>query len=259
MRALRSGLNGPDVKKWQYFLAGLGFTQVIANGVFDQATNDATRLFQQNNGLSPDGVAGTFTLAKAGSMGFELVKNPADNNADGIHWPMKPDFKSFSQRDYISRFGAFNWQLKPGPNPGREIIINGNWEKENIVLIDAPVFAPLPPYRASRMRVHKKVAHQFEQLFAHWQREGLTNLLESFDGAFNPRMIRGSDSNLSSHSYGIAFDINAASNGLGIIPPKIGTRGSVRKLAEIAHQYGFYWGGHFSRFDGMHFEVGRII
>jgi len=259
MRALRSGLNGPDVKRWQYFLAGQGFTDVVANGLFDQATERATRSFQQNNGLSADGVAGTFTFAKAGSMGFELVRNPVDDNPDGIHWPPKPDFRSFSQSEYKKKFGEFTWELKPNPNPGREIIIKGNWERDNIVLINTPIFASLPPYRASRMRVHKKVAHQFEQLFAHWQREGLTSLLESFDGAYNPRMIRGSASSLSSHSYGIAFDINAATNGLGVIPPKKGAKGSVRILAEIAHQYGFFWGGHFSRHDGMHFEVGKIL
>jgi D-alanyl-D-alanine carboxypeptidase len=29
----------------------------------------------------------------------------------------------------------------------------------------------------------------------------------------------------------------------------------VRELVEIAYQHGFYWGGHFSPLDGMHFEV----
>jgi len=26
----------------------------------------------------------------------------------------------------------------------------------------------------------------------------------------------------------------------------------------IAHDHGFYWGGHFSRSDGMHFEVAKL-
>ena len=29
-------------------------------------------------------------------------------------------------------------------------------------------------------------------------------------------------------------------------------------MVPFAHDYGFYWGGHFSRHDGMHFEVARL-
>ena len=35
-------------------------------------------------------------------------------------------------------------------------------------------------------------------------------------------------------------------------------KSSVRELVPIAHDHGFYWGGHFSRCDGMHFEVARV-
>ncbi|HBA39063.1 MAG TPA: hypothetical protein DCZ05_04785 [Deltaproteobacteria bacterium] len=34
---------------------------------------------------------------------------------------------------------------------------------------------------------------------------------------------------------------------------------SVHQLVQIAHRHSFYWGGHFSRRDGMHFEVARIV
>ncbi len=259
MKVLQNGMKGADVKKWQYFLAGQGFSNVVADGDFGPETEKATRAFQQKIGLSVDGIVGTFTLAHAGTMGLELVKNPPDNNPEGIHWPHKPPFRSLSQSEYRQRFGDFTWQMKPGSNPGREIAITDNWEAEHIVLIDAPLFRTLPPYKASRMRVHRKVARQFEQLFRDWEKAGLHKLLLSYDGAYNPRMIRGSATNLSSHSYGIAFDINAAWNGLGVIPPKAGQKGSVRELVEIANEHGFYWGGHFSRHDGMHFEVARIL
>ncbi len=29
-------------------------------------------------------------------------------------------------------------------------------------------------------------------------------------------------------------------------------------LMPIAHKHGFFWGGHFSRQDGMHFEIARL-
>jgi hypothetical protein len=30
------------------------------------------------------------------------------------------------------------------------------------------------------------------------------------------------------------------------------------ELVPIAHRHGFYWGGHFSQRDGMHFEVAQV-
>jgi hypothetical protein len=42
MKALRKGDKGPYVKKWQYFLAGQGFTKIVADGVFGDKTHEAT-------------------------------------------------------------------------------------------------------------------------------------------------------------------------------------------------------------------------
>ncbi len=80
----------------------------------------------------------------------------------------------------------------------------------------------------------------------------------TYDGAFNPRLIRGSATNLSCHAWGIAIDINVPWNGLGIVPSLKGQKGSVRELVKIANRLGFYWGGHFGRKDGMHFEIAKL-
>jgi D-alanyl-D-alanine carboxypeptidase-like protein len=77
-------------------------------------------------------------------------------------------------------------------------------------------------------------------------------------GSFAPRYVRGSRVTLSSHAWGAAFDVNYAWNRLGTVPALRGEKDSVRELVPIAHAYGFYWGGHFSRCDGMHFEVARL-
>ena len=45
---------------------------------------------------------------------------------------------------------------------------------------------------------------------------------------------------------------------LGTTPALVGRKGSVRELVEIANANGFYWGGHFTRKDGMHFEVAQV-
>jgi hypothetical protein len=73
-----------------------------------------------------------------------------------------------------------------------------------------------------------------------------------------PRFIRGSRTTLSNHAFGTAFDINCDFNRLGHTPALMGERGCVREMVRIAHENGFYWGGHFTRLDGMHFEVAKL-
>ena len=61
--------------------------------------------------------------------------------------------------------------------------------------------------------------------------------------------------NLSNHSWGTAFDINAGWNPRKSIPALMGDRGCLREIVAIGHDNGFYWGGHFGTPGGMHFEV----
>ena len=35
-------------------------------------------------------------------------------------------------------------------------------------------------------------------------------------------------------------------------------KGCVRELIRMANESGFYWGGHFNRLDGVHFEVAQV-
>ena len=88
---------------------------------------------------------------------------------------------------------------------------------------------------------------------------GLLDRVLTWGGLWAPRFIRGSKSVLSNHCFASAFDINVPWNGLGRDTAPTGKRGSVWELVELAHEYGFYWGGHFQRKDGMHFEVARLL
>ena len=91
-------------------------------------------------------------------------------------------------------------------------------------------------------------------------REGLLEGVLSFDGAYNPRFMRGSREVLSAHAFGVAFDINARWNRVGTIPEPAGEKGSVRELVALANEFGFFWGGHFKRRpDGMHFELVKLL
>ena len=166
------------------------------------------------------------------------------------------DFSIAVERGQI--FGKFDYKrIAPDRD---DIRILGNWASQNIVTITVPQLigvrgAPV----GGRIRLHKLVTGQYKSLFQAWEDDGLLPLLKTWEGSFVPRFIRGSSTTLSNHSWGTAFDINEQWNPLGHLPPLRSQPGSVRELVPRAHQFGFYWGGHFSRRDGMHFEVARVL
>src|SRR5262245_14345369 len=66
-RMLKAGLEGADVKAWQQQLQRDGYSQVEPDGKFGPITTAATKAWQAERGLSPDGVVGPDTRAKAGT------------------------------------------------------------------------------------------------------------------------------------------------------------------------------------------------
>lgn len=77
---------------------------------------------------------------------------------------------------------------------------------------------------------------------------GLMHKIESYDGCFNLRYSRNSGEKLSTHAYGLALDLNAATNPLGATPQ------IDDQLVMCFEEAGFVWGGRWKRPDGMHFQ-----
>ena len=111
---------------------------------------------------------------------------------------------------------------------------------------------------SDRVQFNKLAADKLKKLWSDWEEAGLLHLILTWGGSYVPRFVRGSRTTLSNHSFGTAFDINVPWNQLGSVPALVGQKGSVRELVPIANQNGFYWGGHFSRKDGMHFSIARM-
>ncbi|SDE47291.1 D-alanyl-D-alanine carboxypeptidase [Paracoccus isoporae] len=73
-------------------------------------------------------------------------------------------------------------------------------------------------------------------------------------GAMCARLIRGSRSAVSNHSWGTAIDVKLEGklDGFG----DGGTQFGLLLLAELFNKEGWFWGATYSREDSMHFEVG---
>lgn len=250
-------MSGTDVTSWQNFLRGLtpgGLIEV--NGTFDDATKTATQTFQRAVSITADGEVGPMTMGKAMSLGYNTM---IDSRADktGQNWPTKPGFDPMSFVNKVKIFGAFSYVSAPTSWNPEAITITDDWVSNNIVTISIPQLARL---NSEQVQLHKLIAQQTQTLFQAWDDAGLCEKILTWGGSWAPRFIRGSRTVLSNHAWGTAFDINVQWNMLGTIPTKVGQRGSVRELVNIANDNGFYWGGHFStRPDGMHFEAAIVL
>lgn len=112
---------------------------------------------------------------------------------------------------------------------------------------------------------HASFAPVMEMFFKLIIERGLTHEIKTWDGCYNLRPIRGYEKHfdnlykagnkqdamkyLSCHSWGAAFDINAAWNKLG----KPSTLSP--ELVQTARDAKLIWGGDFNRKDAMHFEL----
>jgi len=247
---------GTEVSNWQLFLKKQGFYFGKIDGDFWNLTHTATVLFQKKHNLKPDGWAGEKTIAKAKELGFLASTKTTEEK---YFFPELPSFSHLTGTQREDIFGKIEYKPIPTPKNKEKIKITNNFEKDNIVMVNIPQLAKATNGKYTRMRFHKKAKYQLLKFWEEIEKEGLLHLVLSYAGAYYPRFIRGSISTLSNHSYGTAFDINAEWNGLGKEPAKVNEKGSVLKLVKIAHKWGFYWGGHFGRKDGMHFEVAFII
>ncbi len=77
------------------------------------------------------------------------------------------------------------------------------------------------------------------------------NELKTWDGCYQVRKMRGLQS-MSLHSWGLAVDINQATNQLGKEPTL--SSGFVKCFTDA----GFDWGGIWTRKDGMHFQLAKF-
>lgn len=241
-RALRRTtppLVGDDVRELQRAL------KVTADGVFGPLTEAAVRAYQRGHGLLDDGIVGPMTRSA-------LAASPPDEDM-----PPLPPFEPLRGNAERARvFGRFAFVPSPIAGMPEAIRITDTWPARQLVQVALPqLIGVAGAPRDGVVTCHHLVADSLRDMWRAWEVAGLLPIVLSWAGLWCPRFIRGSSSVLSNHAWGTAFDVNARWNPLGAAPAAAGSKGSVRELVPIAHSHGWYWGGHFARPDGMHFEA----
>lgn len=122
------------------------------------------------------------------------------------------------------------------------------WENNNIV--GWAVREQFPWFPSDIISVHHNFGAKLCAAFEELQQRGLHKEIKTFDGAFDIRHVRGSNTALSVHAWGAAIDMNAKDN-------QIGTSGTWScSFLEIMLLNGVFCGQNWvGRKDPMHFAM----
>lgn len=249
LKILKRGMKGPLVGVWQEFLFG----ELLYTGSIDQdfgnKTDRATKSYEKARGFPKDGIVDDELWAAAILDGLFL-------SGSRSALPPAPGFKPLSVAQKHKLFGVI--ESVPAPTRGNPegIRITNDWQSKNLIKVKVPQleWTDDTPKNCS-IFVNKVAAEPIKALFKRWEEEGLMRYVDSWAGSWAPRYVRRSPGVLSSHAWGTAFDINAAWNGLSRRPAGVDSTGTVIPLVRAANELGFWWGGHWERPDGMHFEL----
>lgn len=130
--------------------------------------------------------------------------------------------------------------------------LDPGWEADQLSRTPLPFSIPLSwdsSKLVSQLYCHKKLIDVFPSVFSAIESEGLKKEVKTYGGCFNFRSKRTSGK-FSTHSWGIAIDLNPATNPMG-------SSGDIHPaIVEIFRSFGFKWGGDWTGKgkDPMHFQ-----
>jgi hypothetical protein len=130
--------------------------------------------------------------------------------------------------------------------------LDPHWQAEQLTRISLPFRMRLSWNESTpvtRMTCHRLLAPLFSMCFEKILNDGLQSQLTSFGGCFSFRRQR-TGTKLSTHSWGIAIDLNPEANAQG-------THGSMHPgIISVFREAGFVWGGDWlgTVKDPMHFQ-----
>lgn len=132
------------------------------------------------------------------------------------------------------------------------------FQDEHMVFWTVPMWLDthIPPL-PNKIYLNRDLIHPLEDTLNRLISLQVYKEIKTWDGCFNIRMIRGSKTRLSIHSWGLAIDINAAHNPLGVTKEAAKAKGLepfTKLFDEVWADAGWTCGAGWKRPDGMHFE-----
>ncbi len=228
MNAPQPGDKGADVKTLQGRLIGLGYAmpKYGADGDFSAKTTGETMaavMAWQRDNL----VDGTLSDEE-----FALLMGQVPESVEAKEMEFAPVYHG--QRALVAAYG------KPWDD------VNAFWQEWGAACKLPPELARLT--RRGVVWVHKDLVAPLSAALEDVCDAGLASKIKTYHGCYNVRKVRGSATQRSTHTWGLAVDFNAATNGLGMKPTMD------PGVVEAFTSRGFVWGGKFRRKDGMHFQ-----
>lgn len=134
--------------------------------------------------------------------------------------------------------------------------LDPRWERERLEMVTLPLAVPLagvPGRVVTRARVHRLIAYPFRTIMLALVQRDLARYVQEWGGTFAWRLQRGSASKISTHSWGLALDLNPTTNPRGRAPTMH------PGIVELFEESGWVWGGRWEgeTVDGMHFQFAR--
>ena len=188
-------------------------------------------LLTAGKGKDPVALAGKVEKITKGTAEVDLLTPPAAN-------PVA--FLTGSKA--AKAFGAFSYRYFPDGT----IQPDARWVRQNIQTTTLPIMG--------RVTCHRLMIPQLRGALQDVVDAGLANTLNTYDGCYVPRFIeRNPENSISLHTWGIAIDMDAATNYRGIA----GTMHP--EVVNIFKRWGFRWGGDWKYTDPMHFELAALL
>lgn len=256
----QGGVNrADDVRRVQQLLYARGHTGVGSppSGACDAATIAAIRDYQSGYLRNPDGVvdAGgrTWRLLSASFSGSADVPPPAGGAGDLLRPVPRPPRESINigltavgNSFMLASFGeplvggGYNASCQPPTHPKlrRNIVTDsvGPFRATGLVPAILSLKTVMDDIRAEQPAVYAALGSA---------------------GMLCCRLVRGSTTSISNHSWGTAIDLtlDGVLDAYGDDKVQYG----LTLIAPIFNRHGWYWGAAFGKEDGMHFEGGRAL
>lgn len=144
-------------------------------------------------------------------------------------------------------FGAIRYQ----PGPEGSVVPEEAWVRRNITTRSVPILG--------KVTCNRLMFRQLTEALKEIQSAGLASKIDVADfhhqgGCYVPRFIdRNPHGSLSRHAWGLAIDINVATN------PEGGASTQDPGVVAAFERWGFRWGGRWNSPDAMHFELAGLL